>query len=115
MKGYQISLITGQDRRIGGKPATEWLIQLAKEIGIAGVTTFAGVESFGGDGRRHSAHFFELVDQPVEIMMAMTEAQAATLLEKINAAQTRLFYIKTPIEYGEIGTEASDRDSAVTP
>jgi hypothetical protein len=48
-------------------------------------------------------------------MMAMTEAQAATLLEKINAAQTRLFYIKTPIEYGEIGTEASDRDSAVTP
>jgi PII-like signaling protein len=111
MKGYQISLITGQDRRIDGKPATEWLIQLAKEIGIAGVTTFAGVESFGGDGRRHSAHFFELVDQPVEIMMAMTEPQAEALLEKINAAQTRLFYIKTPIEYGEIGTEAGARDS----
>ena len=39
--------------------------------------------------------------------MAMTEPQAAALLEKISAAQTRLFFIKTPIEYGEIGTDAS--------
>ena len=107
MKGYQFSFIAEQDRRIEGKPATEWLIRLAKELGIAGATTFAGVESFGSDGRRHSAHFFELADQPMEVMMAVTEQQAATLVERISVAKTRLFYIKTPIEYGEIGTEAT--------
>jgi PII-like signaling protein len=49
MKGYQISFIAEQDRRIEGKPATEWLIRLAKDLGIAGATTFPGVESYGAD------------------------------------------------------------------
>jgi hypothetical protein len=42
----------------------------------------------------------------VEIMMAVTESESAQLLERVNAAKTRLFYIRTPIEYGELGTEA---------
>jgi uncharacterized protein len=106
MNGYQISFITGQDQRIEGKPATEWLMHLAKEIGIRGTTTFAGVESFGSDGRRHSAKFFELVDQPIEIMMAVTEQQSTALIERIKATETCLFYIKMPVEYGELGTRA---------
>ncbi len=107
MKGYQVSFITEQHQRIEGKPATEWLIRLAKDLGCTGTTTFAGVESFGSDGRRHSAKFFELVDQPIEIMMAVTEQQATAILEKIRATDTRLFYIKTPVEYGEIGVQST--------
>jgi PII-like signaling protein len=103
MKGYQLSVITEQNQRIEGKPATEWLIHLAKELGCSGTTTFAGVEGFGSDGRRHSAKFFELVDQPIEILMAVTESQSAAIVEKINSTETRLFYIKTPVEYGELG------------
>lgn len=107
MRGYQISFFTEQNHRIEGKTPSEWLIHLAKELGISGVTTFAGVESFGSDGRRHSARFFELVDQPIEIMMAVTEAQSVALIEKIKVTETRLFYTKTPIEYGELGTKSA--------
>jgi PII-like signaling protein len=107
MKGYQVSFITELNRRIEGKQATEWLMDLAKGLGISGVTTFSGSESFGGGGRRHSARFFELTDQPVEIMMAVTESESAQLLQRVSAAKTRLFYIRTPIEYGELGTEAT--------
>jgi PII-like signaling protein len=96
-----------QNQRIEGKPATEWLIHLARELGCSGTTTFAGVESFGRDGRRHSAKFLELVDQPIEIMTAVTEQQAAALFEKIKTTEARLFYIKTPVEYGELGTRAA--------
>ncbi len=39
--------------------------------------------------------------------MAVSEAQAIALLEKINGTDTRLFYIKMPIEYGELGTQAA--------
>jgi PII-like signaling protein len=106
MKGYQVSFITEVNRRIEGKQATDWLMDLAKQLGISGVTTFSGAESFGSDGRRHSARFFELTDQPVEIMMAVTDAESTRLLEKVNAAETRLFYIRTPIEYGELGSQA---------
>ncbi|HEY6456654.1 MAG TPA: DUF190 domain-containing protein [Steroidobacteraceae bacterium] len=103
MQGYQLSFITELNRRIEGKPPIEWFMQEAKLLGILGVTTFAGVESFGSHGRRHSARFFELADQPIEIMMAVSPQQSTGLFNKINATQTRLFYIKTPIEYGELG------------
>jgi PII-like signaling protein len=106
MKGYQVSFITQLNRRVEGKQATDWLMHLAKEQGISGVTTFSGAESFGRDGHRHSARFFELGDQPVEIMMAVTEEQATRLFEKVNAADTRLFYLKIPVEYGEVGIQA---------
>ncbi|MDB6083764.1 MAG: hypothetical protein JWN43_1645 [Gammaproteobacteria bacterium] len=105
MKGYQVSFITEMDRRIEGTPTAEWLMRVARELGIAGVTTFAGVESVGSHGR-HSAHFFELADQPIEIMMAMTAEKAGALFARVNATDTRLFYIKTAIEYGEVGMQA---------
>jgi PII-like signaling protein len=107
MKGYQISFFAEQGQRIEGKLTTEWLMHLAKSLGITGTTTLAGIESFGTDGRRHSARFFELSDQPVEILMAVTEQQADALFEKIKITDTRMFYIKMPVEYGELGTKAT--------
>ena len=50
-----------------------------------------GWENFGSDGRRHSANFFELVNQPIEIMMAVTEQQVTALFEKIKI--TEAFFI----------------------
>jgi len=107
MQGFQLTFMTESNRRIAGKPAFEWLLHAAKELGCRGATTFSGVESVGADGHRHSAHFFELADQPVQVVMAVTEAQAAALMQKISETRTRLFYIKTPIEYGSIGLEAN--------
>jgi uncharacterized protein len=106
MKGYQITIMTEQNRRIEHQQAMEWLMRLAEELGISGATVFSGVESFGGDGRRHSARFFELTDQPVEFVVAVTEDQANRLIDRINRVDTRLFYIKTPIEFGELGARA---------
>jgi PII-like signaling protein len=56
--------------------------RVARQQSCTGTTTFAGVESLGSDGRRHSAKFFELVDQPIEIMMAVTEQQATAPFRK---------------------------------
>jgi PII-like signaling protein len=107
MKGFQVTVITEQNRRIEHKQAMGWLLHLAKELGISGATVFTGAESYGADGRRHSARFIELTDQPVEIMMAVTEEQASLLFERINAMDTRLFYMKAPIEFGQLGKQAN--------
>jgi hypothetical protein len=40
-------------------------------------------------------------------MMAVTEGQGTALFEKIRLTEKRLFYIKTPIDYGELGTQAT--------
>jgi hypothetical protein len=37
----------------------------------------------GSVARRHSSNFFEIVDQPIKIMMADTEQQAMALFEKL--------------------------------
>ena len=44
MKGFQISLFAEQGQCIEGKMTTEWLMHLAKSLGITGTTTLAGIE-----------------------------------------------------------------------
>jgi hypothetical protein len=51
----------------------------------------------------HSAHFFELADQPVEVVMAVTEDESARLFARLQAEGVHLFYVKAPVEFGEIG------------
>jgi PII-like signaling protein len=102
MKGYQLSFLTVQGHRHGGKTVAEWLMSLAKEVGVRGATLIAGSEGFGKHGRIHSAHFFELTDQPIEVVMAVTEEEAATLFERIREEKVKVFYVKAPVEFGEL-------------
>ena len=69
---------------------------------------FAADASFGHHGRLHAAHFFELADQPVGIMVAVDAATCDRLLAAIRAAGEDVFYIRLPIEYGRTGTPAGD-------
>ena len=43
----------------------------------------------------HSAHFFELSDQPVEVLVAVTSEQSVRLFERLRAEKVHLFYVKT--------------------
>jgi uncharacterized protein len=107
MNGYQVSFLTVQGHRHAGKPMAEWLMQVAMELGLRGATTIAASEGFGKHRRIHSAHFFELADQPVEIVMAVTEDESRRLFERLEAEHVHLFYVKAPVEFGEIGGPAS--------
>ena len=101
MNGYQITFFTRQDRRHKGKQMGEWLVQLVRELGLRGASLHYGGESVGRNGRLHSAHFFELADQPVEVLIAATAEEADRLFERLKAEGVRLFYVKTPVEFGE--------------
>lgn len=83
MKGYQITFLTPQDRGHGHKPVSEWLILAARDFGIRDATILAASEEFGHDRRIHSTHFFELANQPQEVVMAVTEEELQRLFEVI--------------------------------
>jgi hypothetical protein len=53
----------------------------------------------------HSAHFFELTDQPVEVLVAVTTDQCATLFERLKHENVHLFYVKTAVEFGVSGVD----------
>lgn len=103
MQGYQLTFFTQQDRKHGGNPLAEWLVQEARRLGIRGATLLTAAEGFGHAGRIHSAHFFELADQPVEITMAVTAEEAQRLFIRLEEEQLKIFYIKAPIEFGVTG------------
>jgi PII-like signaling protein len=105
MNGYQITFFTQQNKRHHGKSLGEWLVMLAKEMKLPGATLIAGSEGFGHHRRIHSAHFFELADQPQEIQMAVTHEDAARLFARLKAEGVHLFYVKTPVEFGTLGDE----------
>jgi PII-like signaling protein len=106
MDGYQISFFTQQDKRHHGKAMADWLVHLARDIGLRGSTIIPGSEGFGHHGRIHSAHFFELADQPLEVVMAVTADEADRLFDRLKAEGVHLFYVKTPVEFGILGEDA---------
>ncbi len=103
MNGYQLTFFTQQDHRHKGRPVADWLVQLARELGLRGATLLAAGEGFGHHGRIHSAHFFELADQPLEVVMALTIEEADRLFERLKAEGVHLFYVKMAVEFGTLG------------
>lgn len=103
MQGFQLTFFTQQDHQHRGKPLAHWLVEEARAMGIGGATLVAASEGFGHHGRIHSAHFVELADQPLEVVMAVTEREADQLFTKLKAEKVKLFYTKTPVEFGTTG------------
>lgn len=107
MKAFLVTFFTQQNRRYQGKMLCDWVVDLAKEMGLRGATLSTGIEGFGHTGRLHSSHFFELADQPTEIRMAITEDESEQLFKRLELEDISLFYIKTPVELGFVGTEVT--------
>ena len=105
MQGFQLTFFTQQDHQHRGKPLAHWLVQEARAMGISGATLVAASEGFGRNRRIHSARFIELADTPVEVVMAVTGEEADRLFARLEAEKVKLFYIKTPVEFGTLGAE----------
>lgn len=85
----------------------DWIVDVAKEMGLRGATLSTGIGGFGHTGRLHSSHFFEMADQPTEIRMAITEDEYERLFKRLELEEISVFYIKTPIEMGTVGKKAN--------
>jgi uncharacterized protein len=103
MNGYQLNFFTSQNHRVHGQSVAHWLVEQARAMGIRGATLVSGNEGFGHHGRIHSAHFFELAEQPLEVIMAVTAEEADRLFAMLKSERLKLFYSKTPVEFGTTG------------
>jgi len=103
MQGYQLVFFTQQDRRHGHTPLGEWLLQFARQQGALGGTLVGAAEGFGHLGHFHSAHFFELADQPIAVTVSTDEAGCQRLLDALAREPIDIAYVKVPVEYGRLG------------
>ena len=103
MQSFKLTFFTQQDRTVHGQSLALWLIQQAKEIGIRGATLSAATEGFGHDKKLHSAHFFELAEQPLQVTMAVTEEEAGQVFALLKQENINIFYTQAAIEFGMSG------------
>lgn len=106
MQGYQLTFYTGENVRHAHVTLAEWLMELAKSLSLRGATMLTATEGLGRDHRFHSAHFIELADQPVEVIMAVTAQEADLLFERLSQEDVSLFYVKIPVEFGSVGLQS---------
>jgi uncharacterized protein len=100
MQGFQLSFFMQQGHEHRGKPLAHWLIERTRSMGIGGATLFAASEGYGHHRRLHSAHFVDLADQPLEVVMAVTPEEADRVFAMLRDEELKLFYCKTPVEFG---------------
>ena len=104
MKGYLVTFYTEQNRRHQGHPLHEWLLTLAKNLNLRGATVIAAIQGVDHHGHFHSAHFFDLAEQPIQIQFALTRDEVDRLFSRLDHEEIALFYVKSEVEFGTIGT-----------
>jgi PII-like signaling protein len=109
MKGYEITFFTQQDRLHGLKQISEWLLLTARNLGLRGATIVTGSEGYGHNRHIHSARFFELADNPQEIVIIVTEKESNILFDYLEKEGVQLFYVKKPVEFGTLGKPDQNR------
>jgi len=105
VNGFQLTFFTQQDHRHRGKALAHWLVEEARAMGIGGATLIAASEGFGHHRRLHHAHLSHFADQPQEVVMAVTVEEADRLFARLAAEKIKVFYSKTPVEFGTLGGE----------
>lgn len=105
MRGFLLTFFTQQDRVHHGLPVGEWLLREAQRLDVGGATLTTAAEGFGHHRKIHSARFFDLADQPVEVSLALSEEECSRILNRVREEGLKLFYVKTPVEFGNTGEE----------
>jgi hypothetical protein len=88
-QGHLLRIFIGESDRHQGVPLYEWLLQKAREHGLAGATVLRGLAGFGAHSRMHTAKILRLsTDLPVIIEIVDTIEKIETFLHLIDEAVT---------------------------
>lgn len=86
-RGKLLRIFIGENDRFRGKPLFEWIVQRAREEGLAGATVLRGIEGFGAHSRLHTAKVLRLSsDLPIVIEIVDTEEKIEAFLPQIDEA-----------------------------
>lgn len=104
--GYEVVFMAPSSRRHKGRRAIEMAADCARALGIRHMTRRVDAEGSGQNGILHSAHFFELDDQPEELIFILEEDLADRLIEAVAAERIPVFCLCRPVTFGHLGRDA---------
>lgn len=81
-QGYLLRIFIGESDKHEGKPMFEWLVEFARESGLAGATVLRGMMGYGGRSRIHTAKIMRLSeDLPIVVELVDTREKLEAFLE----------------------------------
>ena len=108
-KGHLLRIFIGESDHYKGMPLFEWIVQKAKEQGLAGATVLRGLEGFGAHSRIHTAKILRLSENlPVVVEIVDTLEKIESFLPIIDEAITEGL---ATVENVEIRFYRSGKDS----
>lgn len=110
MNGYQLTFYTEHNRHHGSQTVCDWILHEARHLGIRGVTVIDCAEGTGHAGAHHAAHLLKIADQPVQVILAVTEEEAQRMLDAVQAGHVHVFYTQLPVEFGLLGGDEPGRE-----
>jgi uncharacterized protein len=95
-----LQVFVTESQRHHGKLVYQWLLDMAREMGVSGGSAFRALAGFGRHGR-HDAGFFELAGEvPVVVEFFVDEAMADRLLKAVSDAGLNLVFARLPAQTG---------------
>lgn len=73
-EGYLLRVFIGESDKHGSKPLYEWLVQQAKEQGLAGATVLRGMMGFGAHSLIHTFKI-ERLSEDLPIVVEIVDAR----------------------------------------
>ncbi len=100
MNGYLLTFYIEQNRMHNHQSLSNWLLDLARDTGLRGATIVPASQGFGATHRLHAAHFFELADQPLMVLMALNAEEKDQIMQKIRQESLHIFYTLVEAKFG---------------
>ena len=86
-KGHLLRIFIGESDKYKGRSLFEWIVQKAREKGLAGATVIRGLEGFGAHSRLHTAKILRLSeDLPIIIEIVDTLEKIEKFIPLIDEA-----------------------------
>ena len=85
--GHLLRIFVGESDRHEGRPLYEWILEQARDHGLAGATALRGLEGFGAHSRMHSARILRLASElPIIVEIVDTREKIESFLPVIDGA-----------------------------
>lgn len=114
MKAIQLEFFVGRNKRHLNQPLWEWMVRAACAQGLTGATVLMGSLGFGHHRRIGPPDFFQLADQPVLILMILSQEEADTYLAMLKSEGIRgVFHVTTSVDCATLGDAEDATTSAL--
>jgi PII-like signaling protein len=86
-EGHLLRIFIGESDRHEGTTLFEWIVQRARDHGLAGATVLRGLEGFGAASRVHTAKILRLsTDLPIVVEIVDSREKIESFLPIIDGA-----------------------------